>query len=66
MPGALRVQPRIHWNPPRLQMLKNGTGGGPVFAIAWSLHMIAFGLILLAIRKDEPAAIAFQEPALEP
>ncbi len=46
-------------------MLENGTGYGPVFAIAWSLHMIAFGLILLAIRKVEPAAIAFRKTALE-
>jgi len=44
---------------------QNGTGCGPVFAIAWSLRMIAFGHMLPVIRKVEPAAIAFQDPALE-
>jgi hypothetical protein len=46
-------------------MLKNGAGYGPVFAIAWSLHMIAFELILVMLRKVEAVATDFQDPALD-
>ena len=39
------------------QMLKHGAGYGPVFAISSSLHVIAFVIILLTIRKVQPLAI---------
>jgi len=35
-------------------MLDHGTGYGPVFALSGSLHVIAFGVILLAIRQVRP------------
>jgi len=40
------------------QMLTHGTGYGPVFAIAGSLHVLAFLLILVMVRKVQPVAIA--------
>ena len=40
------------------QMLKHGTGYGPVFAIAGTLHVLAFLLILGTVRKVQPVAIA--------
>ena len=36
------------------QMLTRGTGYGPVFAIAGSLHVIAFLLILATVRRVQP------------
>jgi ACS family hexuronate transporter-like MFS transporter len=36
------------------QMLKHGTGYGPVFAIAGTFHVLAFLLILVTVRKIEP------------
>jgi len=36
------------------QMLTQGTGYGPVFAIAGSLHVIAFFLILATVRRVQP------------
>ncbi len=36
------------------QMLKHGTGYGPVFAISSTLHVIAFGVILLSVRQVRP------------
>ncbi len=36
------------------QMLKHGAGYGPVFAIASSLHVAGFLLVLLTIRKVQP------------
>jgi len=39
------------------QMLKHGTGYGPVFAISSSLHILAFVIILLTIRKVQPLAL---------
>ena len=39
------------------QMLKHGTGYGPVFAISSTLHVIAFGVILLAVRRVQPLDI---------
>jgi ACS family hexuronate transporter-like MFS transporter len=40
------------------QMLTHGTGYGPVFAIAGSLHVIAFILICLVIPKIQPLNIS--------
>ncbi len=42
------------------QMLKHGTGYGPVFAIAGSLHVLAFMLILATVRKVQALAWATQ------
>ena len=39
------------------QMLKHGTGYGPVFGIAGSLHVIAFLLILVTVPKVEPLPV---------
>lgn len=36
------------------QMLKHGSGYGPVFAIAGTLHVLAFLLIVVGIRRVEP------------
>jgi MFS transporter, ACS family, hexuronate transporter len=36
------------------QMLTRGTGYGPVFAVAGSLHVLAFLLILLTVRRVQP------------
>jgi MFS transporter, ACS family, hexuronate transporter len=36
------------------RMLEHGMGYGPVFAISSTFHVIAFGIILLAIRKVQP------------
>ncbi len=43
------------------QMLKHGTGYGPVFAIAGTLHVLAFLLILGTVRKVQPVAIAVRQ-----
>jgi MFS transporter, ACS family, hexuronate transporter len=40
------------------QMLKHGTGYGPVFAIAGSLHVLAFVLILVTVRRVQPLPLA--------
>ncbi len=39
-------------------MLTHDWGYSPVFAIASTLHVIAFGIIMLAIRKVQPLNIA--------
>jgi len=40
------------------QMLKHGTGYGPVFMIAGFLHVLAFLLIAVAIRRIQPIEVA--------
>jgi ACS family hexuronate transporter-like MFS transporter len=39
------------------KLLDSGSGYGPVFAAVSSFHLLAFGLILLTIRKIEPVEI---------
>jgi ACS family hexuronate transporter-like MFS transporter len=41
------------------QMLKYGTGYGPIFMIAGTLHVLAFILIAVVIRNVQPLEIAF-------
>jgi ACS family hexuronate transporter-like MFS transporter len=45
------------------QMLKHGTGYGPVFAISSSLHVAAFLLILLAVPSVRPLDVRTAQPA---
>jgi ACS family hexuronate transporter-like MFS transporter len=41
-------------------MLDHGTGYGPVFAIVSTLHVLAFFVILAAIRQIRPPALEFR------
>jgi ACS family hexuronate transporter-like MFS transporter len=43
------------------QMLKHGTGYGPIFTIAGTLHVLAFLLIVLVIRKVQPLDVSSVE-----
>ena len=45
------------------QMLKFGTGYGPIFLIAGTLHVLAFLLILATIRRVQPMEATFLESA---
>jgi len=40
------------------EALTHGTGCGPVFAIAGSLHVLAFRLILVMVRKVQSVTMA--------
>jgi len=44
------------------QMLKHGSGYGPIFTIAGTLHVLAFLLILAVIRKVQPLDLSPVEP----
>lgn len=45
------------------KLLDSGYGYGPVFAFVSMFHLLAFGLILLTIRKIEPIQIQPSSPA---
>ena len=50
------------------QMLKYGTGYGPIFMIAGTLHVLAFLLIVVIIRNVQPIDVPIltaQEPAVQ-
>ena len=44
-------------------MLSNGYGYGPVFLLSGSLHVAAFGIVLLTVRVVQPVAFNKLEPA---
>jgi ACS family hexuronate transporter-like MFS transporter len=44
-------------------MLSNGYGYGPVFLLSGSLHVAAFGIILLTVRVVQPVAFNKLDPA---
>jgi hypothetical protein len=45
------------------RMLEHGMGYGPVFAISSTFHVIAFGIILLAVRRVQPLTICLNKTA---
>jgi len=45
------------------QMLKHGTGYGPIFAIAGTLHALAFLLIVIVVRTVRPLDLSGTQPA---